>query len=171
MSKIHCGHTPSCGEHIIVVKYSICVAEEVKVVGSPGKNTSGLGPDPESPAYIGVGCHTRGEEIVSTNLSEGCCVNLCLKFFPFVVAGARGKLIRANNAEISRNALVTTVDGADRHKLPVCEGSEDTGIKSTGPLGKAKNLGSRESLPGAIGCESPEDHVGGTCDGPKSKVR
>lgn len=42
-------------------------------MGHVGKNTSGSGHDAEAAAYVGVGVHTRGEEIVSSDLSEGCC--------------------------------------------------------------------------------------------------
>lgn len=42
-------------------------------MGSTGINTSGSGPDSCAIAYLGVGVHTRGEEIVSSDLSEGWC--------------------------------------------------------------------------------------------------
>lgn len=77
----------------------------------------------------------------------------------------------ANNAEIHNNPLVTTSCGLERHTGPLVGKLKDLGIKTHGVLGKAKPFGSRESLPGMIVCEATEEYVGGTCDGPKSKVR
>lgn len=73
--------------------------------GSSGKNTPDSGPDPDSYTCSGVGVPARGEEIVSTILTEGNCGELRLRFLHFVAKGSPGKLIMENNAEIPVNAV------------------------------------------------------------------
>lgn len=166
--KVYCGYIFLCGEYIEVVVNLCCVIVEVIEVGLFGKNIMGIGFDFELFVYIGVGCYICGEEIVLINFLEGCCVNLCLKFFFLVIFGVWGKLICVNNVEILCNVLVIFVNGVEWYQNILK--SKDVGIKLMGFFGWVKNLGLWELLFGIIVCEIFEDYVGGMCDGLKFKV-
>lgn len=84
-------------------------------VGASGVLASGLGCIPDTEAWAGVGVHARGEEISSSNSSEGKCGAACVKFLTFVSEGPSGKFMAANNASLSVIAFRTTVNGVVVH--------------------------------------------------------